>query len=286
MDSRHLMADKKICFVGAGSMAEAIIRGLIDTKLMSPEQISAVNRGNQERLKQLSDLYGLRIPRSDADKETMIREAHIVMLAMKPKDAANAIRKLAPLCYEGQLIVSVIAGLSMQAIEGWLGKPLPIVRTMPNTSSTIGLSATGLSFSSHVSDEQRQLARAIFESVGIVKVVDESLLDAVTGVSGSGPAYIYYVMEAIIQGGIACGLTRQEATELTVQTVVGAAEMVRTTGEEPAELRRKVTSPGGTTEAALKVMADYKLQEAVTKAVTRAAERAAELGAQMNQADS
>jgi len=270
---------RSICFVGAGSMAEAIIKGLIDTKLLAPGQISAINRSHAPRLEELAALYGITIPADEADKSRLIREADIVVLAMKPKDAGTAITALSPLLYDGQLLISVIAGLSISALQELLGKKLPIIRTMPNTSSTIGLGATGMSLSSEVTKEQERLATAIFESVGIVKIVDEQLLDAVTGVSGSGPAYIYYVMEAMIQGGIECGLAPDAARELTVQTVLGAAKMVQQTGEEPAELRRKVTSPGGTTQAALELMADYKLQEAVINGVKRAAERARELGA-------
>jgi len=271
---------RSICFAGAGSMAEAIIKGLIDTKLLAPEQISAINRSNIARLEELASSYGIQIPTDEADKSRLIREADIVLLAMKPKDSETAITALSSMMREDQLVISVIAGLSINALHVMLGQKLPIVRTMPNTSSTIGLGATGMSFSPQVTEEHAQLARAIFESVGIVRVVDEQLLDAVTGVSGSGPAYIYYVMEAMIQGGIECGLTPDAARELTVQTVLGAARMVQETGEEPAELRRKVTSPNGTTQAALELMASYKLQEAVTNGVKRAAERARELGEQ------
>jgi pyrroline-5-carboxylate reductase len=270
---------RSICFIGAGSMAEAIIKGLIDTKLLAPGQISATNRSNAARLEQLAKGYGITIPGDESDRERLIRESDIVVLAMKPKDAGTAIAELSSLLRNDQLIISVIAGLGISALQAMLGKKLPIVRTMPNTSSTIGLGATGMSLSAEVTAGQERLAVAIFESVGIVKIVEEHLLDAVTGVSGSGPAYIYYVMEAMIQGGIECGLAPDVARELTIQTVLGAARMVQQTGEEPAELRRKVTSPGGTTQAALELMAGYKLQEAVTNGVKRAAERAKELGA-------
>lgn len=273
---------QKICFLGAGSMAEAIIRGLIDTKLLEPSRISAVNRSNAERLQELSHRYGITVPQTESDKDRLIRDADIVVLAMKPKDAGPALASLASLLHNEQLIISVIAGISTDALMKMIGKELPIVRTMPNTSSTIGLGATALCFSKQVSEEQRRWAEAIFASVGIVKIVDESLIDAVTGVSGSGPAYIYYVMEAMIEGGIQLGLTPEAAKELTVQTVLGAARMVQITGEEPAELRRKVTSPGGTTQAALGVMASYQLQEAIIQGVRRSAERAGELGQQLD----
>jgi len=269
----------RISFVGAGSMAEAIIRGLINTGWIASRQIVAVNRSNAERLQQLASLYDISIPTDEAARDQLITSSDIVVLAMKPKDAAQAIADLAPRLHERQLIISVIAGLNIGSLTRIIGKPLPIARTMPNTSSSIGLGATGISFSERVTDVQRQLAQTIFESVGIVRIVEEPLLDVVTGVSGSGPAYIYYVMEAMIRGGIECGLSPDAAKDLTLQTVLGAARMVQETGEEPAELRRKVTSPGGTTQAALELMASNDLQETISNAVKRAAERARELGA-------
>lgn len=273
---------KHICFIGAGSMAEAIIKGLIAKRLFAPGQISAVNRSNAERLRTLSASYGITIPAGEADKETLITRADVVVLAMKPKDAAQALGAIGPLLQERQLIISVIAGLTISSLTKMLGKPLAIARTMPNTSSMIGLGATGICYSDQVTAEQRLLARTIFESVGIVHEADEPLLNIVTGVSGSGPAYIYYIMEAMIQGGIEGGLSPQAAEELTVQTVLGAAMMVRQTGEKPEELRRKVTSPGGTTQAAIELMNSFKVREAVTRAVKRAAERAEELGSMLD----
>jgi pyrroline-5-carboxylate reductase len=153
-----------------------------------------------------------------------------------------------------------------------------IVRTMPNTSSTIGLGATGISFSSTVSNGQRLLAETMFQSIGLTAVVEEPLLDAVTGVSGSGPAYVYYLMEAMIEAGLSLGLSEEAARELTVQTVLGAAHMVKATNENPAELRRKVTSPNGTTQAAIETLDAHSFSQAVVRAIGRAAERAGEMG--------
>jgi pyrroline-5-carboxylate reductase len=198
---------------------------------------------------------------------------------MKPKDAAEAIASIKPLALPKQLFISVIAGLSISAIEQLLGGKASVVRAMPNTSSTIGLGATGISYSENVTPQQRLLTEAIFNSVGINAVVDESLQQAVTGVSGSGPAYVYYFMESMIASATQLGLSEEAAKELVIQTVLGAAEMVRYTGEEPAELRRKVTSPNGTTQAAIEVMVENRFSETIIKAVKRSAERAGELGA-------
>ncbi|WP_127530698.1 pyrroline-5-carboxylate reductase [Paenibacillus kobensis] len=269
----------KLCFYGAGSMAEAIVRGLISQELTKASNIGMLNRQNAERLAELNSRYGVVTAGDDASKQEMIRNADIVFLAPKPKDAAGALEQLRPLLSPNQLIVSVIAGLSIRTIEQLLGRPMAVVRTMPNTSSTIGLGATGISYSSSVTEEQRALSEAMFQAVGLTAVVEEPLLDVVTGVSGSGPAYIYYMMESMIAGGIKLGLTPEAARELTVQTVLGAAEMVRTTGEQPADLRRKVTSPNGTTQAALETLDAHGFSEGVERAVARAAERAGELGA-------
>jgi len=269
----------KLCFYGAGSMAEAIVRGLIGQGLTEGPNIGMLNRQNAERLTELNARYGVATAVDDAAKQDMIRNADIVFLAPKPKDAASALEQLRPLLSSGQLIVSVIAGLSIRTIEQLLGRPMAIVRTMPNTSSTIGLGATGISYSAAVTSEQRALSEAMFQAVGLTAVVDEPLLDVVTGVSGSGPAYIYYMMESMIAAGEKLGLTAEAARELTVQTVLGAAEMVRATGEQPADLRRKVTSPNGTTQAALETLDASGFSAGIERAVARAAERAGELGA-------
>ncbi|MBO7748316.1 pyrroline-5-carboxylate reductase [Paenibacillus sp. MWE-103] len=270
-----------LCFYGAGSMAEALVRGVLDRGLTEPSRIGMMNRQNAERMRELSDRYGITGAVGDAAKETMLREADIVFLAMKPKDAADAIRGVRDLLHPGQLVVSLIAGMTIATLETLLGKPMPIARTMPNTSSTIGLGATGLSFSASATDAQRRLTDAMFQAVGLTAIVEEPLLEVVTGLSGSGPAYIYYMMEAMIAAGAKLGLTPEAARELTVQTVLGAAHMVKATGEDPAELRRKVTSPNGSTQAAIEKFDAYRFAEAVEAAVARSAERAVEMGAEI-----
>ncbi|WP_274650527.1 pyrroline-5-carboxylate reductase [Paenibacillus humicola] len=268
----------RFCFYGAGSMAEAIVRGLLERGLTRPEQIGVLNRQNADRLYELSERYGVRPAAEGAAKEAILREADVIFLAMKPKDAADAIRRLEGVVSPRQLIVSVIAGLSIATMETILGRKMAIVRTMPNTSSTIGLGATGISYSDSVTAGQKAVAESVFQAVGLTAVVAEPLLDVVTGVSGSGPAYIYYMMEAMIEAGRKLGLTGEAARELTVQTVLGAASMVKATGEDPAELRRKVTSPNGTTQAAIETLDARGFTEGVIGAVERAAGRAGELG--------
>jgi pyrroline-5-carboxylate reductase len=272
------LSNISLCFYGAGSMAEAIFRGLIESKLADPDRITVMNRQNAERLRELRERYGVRAAADDAAKTDALHNADVIVLGMKPKDAAAAIRSLRTALRPEQLIVSVIAGLSIATIHQLIGRGQAVVRTMPNTSSTIGLGASGISFSASVTPGQRELSLAMFGSIGMYAVVEEPFIDAVNGVSGSGPAYVYYLMEGMIASGIELGLSPEAARELTVQTVLGAAEMVRQTGENPAELRRKVTSPNGTTFAAIETFDRYHFQEAIRSAIRRCAERAREMG--------
>ncbi|MDI4645544.1 pyrroline-5-carboxylate reductase [Cohnella hashimotonis] len=272
------LAHSKICFYGAGSMAEAIIRGLVDTGTAPAGNITVFNRSNADRLAELRGRYGVLTADSEAARQDALLTSDVIVLAMKPKDAAAALRALAPTLRAEQLIVSLIAGLSIETIRKLTGASQPVVRTMPNTSSSIGLGATGIAFSEGLADDTQRLALDMFGAVGIAQVVEERLLEAVTAVSGSGPAYIYFVMEAMIAAGVAQGLTPEAARELTVQTVRGAADMVRLTGEQPSELRRKVTSPNGTTQAAIETLQRLGVDEAFSAAMDRCAERAGELG--------
>jgi pyrroline-5-carboxylate reductase len=267
-----------VCFVGAGSMAEAMLRGITGSGLLPPESITITNRNNAERLRELAGRYGVRTAFSQEDKLEALARADVVVLGMKPKDAAEALAALKTHLEARHLVVSVIAGLSIGTIQKLLGRKQPVARAMPNTSSQIGLGATGIAFSEEAGAADRERALALFRAIGIAAEVDERLLDAVTAVSGSGPAYIYLMMEAMMDAASRFGLSPETARELIVQTVRGAAEMVRLTGEEPTELRRRVTSPGGTTQAAIETLERLGFREAVVQAMERAAHRAGELG--------
>lgn len=284
MNSTHQASLGSICFYGAGSMAEAIVRGLIHKSVAAPKQISMLNRSNQERLTYLTQLYGVLTGNSEQDKNKYLTEASIIVLAMKPKDAKEALTELGPKLQEGQLIVSLIAGISISTLQQLLGTNAPIARSMPNTSSSIGLGATGLSFSEETTDDHVQQVLSMFQSVGIVSVIPEEQMDILTGVSGSGPAYIYYMIEAMIEAGIEGGLTPDQARNLTVQTVLGAASMMLETGEDPAKLRKDITSPNGSTQAALEVLADKDFTNTVKAAVHRCKERSFEMGQAVKEA--
>ncbi|WP_409346660.1 pyrroline-5-carboxylate reductase [Paenibacillus sp. MBLB4367] len=279
--ANNRLSAQKITFVGAGSITEAIVRGLVEQRIADPKHLFALNRSSRDRLDAMKKQYGIQACTLEEEREcyeTYIRDADVVVMAMKPKDVGQAVHALKPYLNANQLLVSVVAGLSMDTVARILQNGMPIVRTMPNTSSTLGLGATGMSFSPEASETHQAIAFEMFQAIGEVSVVAEEQLDTVTGLSGSGPAYIYYMMEAMIEAGVMGGLTFQDAHSLTVQTVLGAATMVKVTKEDPAELRRKVTSPNGTTQAALELMNENGFTEIVQRAVLRATERARELG--------
>ncbi|KXG11165.1 Pyrroline-5-carboxylate reductase [Anoxybacillus sp. P3H1B] len=263
-----------IAFMGAGSMAEALIAGMTKT-LYQPEQIIVTNRCNTERLAYIQKTYHVR---TEINKDTALKEADIVILAMKPKDAAEAISSIAHAIGEHQLIISVLAGVTTDTIVSLIGKPVAVVRAMPNTSAAIGQSATAISCGRYANDSHLATAQALFETVGIVTAVNEEDLHAVTGLSGSGPAYVYYLVEAMEKAADEIGLEREVAKDLILQTIIGAAHMLKTTDKQPAMLRKEVTSPGGTTEAGIGVLERYHYQEAVISCIKRAAERSQELG--------
>ncbi|GIO69380.1 pyrroline-5-carboxylate reductase [Paenibacillus sp. FSL M7-1455] len=283
MSQQQAMIAEPITFYGAGSMAEAIVRGLIHKSVVQAADITMLNRSNSRRLDELQQKYGVNVSNDAEALPRILQHAPVIVLAMKPKDAAEALKKLGPLLSDDTLIVSVIAGLTIRTMQDLLGRKQPVARTMPNTSSSIGLGSTGIAYSKEITDKQRQTVMTLFGAVGTVTIVEEEKLEILTGISGSGPAYIYYMMEAMMAAGIRGGLTPQQCRELTVQTVLGAARMVQVTGEEPAALRAKVTSPNGSTQAALEVLDKGDFFETVIAAVARCAERSREMGAALKE---
>jgi pyrroline-5-carboxylate reductase len=267
--------DKKICFVGAGAMAEALVRGLLEQKVVKPGQISVTNRDDRFRLDEL--VYNFGVVANAEHKYRSIAEADILILAMKPKDVSHALQEIRPFTSPEQLIISVIAGISTTSISAQLCHEAPVIRSMPNTSAVVGKSATGIAPGAYAGQAHVETARQIFESIGLVIVTDEEKMDAITGVSGSGPAYVYLLVESMLNGAQAVGLTYAEAKDLVLQTIIGAATMLVETNEDPATLRRQVTSPNGTTQAGLEILAQYNFEQAVQRCIQRATERSAEL---------
>jgi pyrroline-5-carboxylate reductase len=270
---------KTIAFIGAGSMAEALIAGMTKT-LYKSEQIIVTNRSNKKRLEYMRNTYHVRV---EIDKEKAVKEADIIILAMKPKDVVEGINAISETVREDQLIISVLAGVSTDSILSLLKKKVAVVRAMPNTSATIGKSATAIALGRYANKTHLSIAKTLFETVGVVTVVAENDLHAVTGLSGSGPAYVYYLVEAMEKAAKEIGLEQSVAKDLILQTIIGAAEMLKSSAKHPSILRKEVTSPGGTTEAGIKILEDYHYQEAVIACIKRATKRSAELGESLGQ---
>lgn len=273
-----MLNDQTIGFLGAGSMAEAIISGLLDKQLLPAKHIIVTNRTERTRLQQLENDYGIQ---TTTDHATLVSQSDILILAMKPKDVSDIQQNKASL-REDQLILSVLAGISTDHISQLLGRPIPVIRAMPNTSSAVGCSATGLAAGAHVRPNHLETAQTIFQSIGKAAVVDEDQMDIVTGLAGSGPAFIYSMIEAMEEAGIQGGLDPQTTKTLARQTLFGVAQMLQQTGKEPEELRQKIMSPGGTTVAGLDTLQSNGFTESVQAAVHRSAERAEELGKKGN----
>ncbi|HEY8450089.1 MAG TPA: pyrroline-5-carboxylate reductase [Bacillota bacterium] len=265
---------RRIALIGAGEMAEALVAGLLSGGALKPEQISLTNRSGGSRLRQLARAFGVCTNQS---KAAMLAEADVAILAVKPADADVALTEIAPLVRRESVVVSVMAGIPLAYLADRLPGHARLVRAMPNAASRVGRAVTALCRSVTCDDEAFALAHELFSQVGITVTIDESLFDAVTAISGSGPAYVYLLVEGMLEAARSLGLPDDVARRLTVQTVIGAGAMLSATPLSPGELRRQVTSPGGTTAAALEVLKDAGFLPIVHRAVCRAAERAAEL---------
>ncbi|MGE5591244.1 MAG: pyrroline-5-carboxylate reductase [Bacillota bacterium] len=270
-----MLRDVVIGFLGAGSMAEALLQGLITAGLTTPDRLWVTNRSNRERLARLARGLGVHTTFNKAD---VVAAAVLLVVACKPKDVPGLLDEIGGLTRPGQVVLSVAAGIGTTTLAAGLNTGVQVVRAMPNTSSLVRESATAISAGPGATAESMALCRAVLEAVGQVVEVPESMLDAVTGLSGSGPAYVYAMVEALTEAGAVAGLPDEVARQLAVQTVLGAASMLRQTREDPAVLRQRVTSPGGTTMAGLQVLQDRGFHQAIVGAVARAAERSRELG--------
>ena len=266
----------RIVFVGAGAMAEAIINGLTKQEKISPDNIHVMNKSDVEQLQQLKKAYNVEIV---CKEKKALCEANIVFLAMKPKDAKYAMTDIAPFLNKDATLISVIAGVTIQTITNYLGSR-PIARVMPNTSAAVGLSASAVSWNRLVTEKEKLLIIDILESIGTVKAVDEEDLHVVTALSGSGPAYFYYFAEQFEAAAIQHGLEKSDARQLFIQTMEGAAQMMKNGDFEPEELRRRVTSPGGTTEAGLEKLIQHNVGEAIFACIDAAQNKSRLLGKQ------
>lgn len=270
-----MLIDKRIGFIGAGSMAEAILAGLLEKGEIQKKNLSIINRQDQNRLSELVSKYQLDFNQCKAEK---VITADVIILAVKPNDLFDLLKEWGSKFHAEQCLVSVAAGISLKCIETFLQEKVSVIRSMPNTSSSVGFSATALSGGRWAREQDMEIAKQIFSSIGLVLTIKEELMDAVTGLSGSGPAYFYYMVEAMEQAGVKAGLSEKEAKMLTLQTILGAAHMLNDTKQEAKKLREAVTSPNGTTMAGLNTLREYRFEEAIEQAVLKAKERSAKMG--------
>jgi pyrroline-5-carboxylate reductase len=270
-------ASDSVCwgYIGAGRMATALVEGMIGRGVATPGRILASDPSESAR-QLLADRAGIRTSASNVE---VASQADVVVLAVKPQVIGTALAEVAPALGAGKLVISIVAGVTTASLRAGLGGSARLVRVMPNTPALVGAGASGYCLGEGATPADEALVRRLLEAVGRAYRVPESLIDAVTGLSGSGPAFVYAVIEALSDGGVRAGLPRDVATPLAAQTVLGAALMVLETGLHPGALKDQVTSPGGTTIAGLHALERGGLRAALMDAVEAAARRAGELGA-------
>ena len=257
--------------IGAGVMGEALIAALIRSGV-NPSDISFAEK-RSERAAELTARYSI----SHKDPSEVAAQASTILLVVKPQDMDVTLSELAPHIGADSLLISFAAGKTIASITKGLGKPNPVIRVMPNTPALLGKGASGYSIGEAVTDQQRDFVATFLAATGKAIEVPESLQDAVTATSGSGPAYFFAFVEAMVEGSVALGLSREDATTLTIQTIVGAAALLESSGDSPTTLREKVTSPNGTTAAAIASFQSSGLNEIVAQAMVAAAKRSQEL---------
>jgi pyrroline-5-carboxylate reductase len=264
----------RVGFVGSGNMAEAICRSMINDAFYKPIQIAAYD-ASEERRKYFHDKFGVYVCKSNVE---LVDNSEHILLAVKPQVMPKVLEEIKPAIGPGQKIISIAAGISTKYIETSLDRSVPVVRVMPNTPLMVGAGTIALAAGQYAGQDDLNFARTLFAASGVVITLEERLIDAVTAISGSGPAYFFYFIEAMVQAGIEMGLTPEHARILACNTALGSAKMVTTLSDSPAELRRKVTSPAGTTEAAIKVMDQTGMKQHFIDAMNAAAARSRELG--------
>jgi pyrroline-5-carboxylate reductase len=269
--------DKTVAFLGAGNMAGALIKGLLASGALQPAQV-LVTDVRKARLEELEAKHGVRVI---ASNEEAARLADVVVLATKPQVFDRLLPEVKKGVRPEALVISIAAGIPVSAIEALLPTGTRVVRTMPNTPAIVDAGATAIAAGTHATEADVALARALFDSVGVTVVLDESLLDAVTGLSGSGPAYMFLIIEALSDAGVKVGLHRESAQLLAAQTVLGSAKLLLETGEHPGRLKDMVTSPGGTAIAGLASLEAGGLRTTLINAVETATARARTLGEEM-----
>ena len=267
------LESKALSIIGVGNMGQALLGGLLESQAIAPAQVSVHNR-RPERTATVAERFGVRAASDNVD---CVREADIVLLGVKPQILLSILDELRGHLND-PLVVSIAAGISTAQIEEALGHRARVVRAMPNTPALIKQGATAISPGVHATEQDLEMAEAILGPTGHVARVDEALLDAVTGLSGSGPAYVFLIIEAFADAGVKVGLSREIALDLAVQTIQGAARMLQETKMHPGQLKDMVTSPGGTAIAGLHTLEEGGMRTTIMNAVEAATQRAKELG--------
>jgi pyrroline-5-carboxylate reductase len=273
--------DSTVAVLGAGNIGSALISGLLEAKAIKPEKLVAADISEQQ-LAALAKKHKIRV--LQGGNREAAQQAGVIVLAVKPYLVGDILDEIGDALRPGQILMSVAAGVSIEFLMSRLAKPKaasktkqPIIRAMPNLAMTVHASATALCANQAATAEHRQIAEQIFRSVGTVAWVTEDKMHAVTGLSGSGPAYVYLILEGLTAGGVNMGLAPEVARALALQTLLGAAKLAQQTGEHPAALRDRVTTPGGTTIAGLAELERYGVRSALMEAVEAATERSEQL---------
>lgn len=266
---------KRVAFLGAGNMGEALIKGLTQSGLVPVGSITASDP-RADHLGHIAKRYAITVI---ADNAALVGGADVIILAVKPQIMAAVLKEIAPVVDEGKLLISIAAGVSTRKLRDQLGKPARLIRVMPNTPALVLEGVTAIARAEGLKPGDLEAAQELFAAVGKVVVLDESAMDAVTGLSGSGPAYVAMAIEALADGGVKMGLDRATAMTLAAQTVLGSARLILDTGVHPGQLKDMVSSPGGTTIAGIAALEECGLRRAFIQAVERATLRSRELGA-------
>jgi pyrroline-5-carboxylate reductase len=268
------LKDKRVGFLGAGNMGEALIKGLVTAGVVPGDRLT-VTDVRAERLTQLREQYGVR---AGADNRALARDSDVIVLCVKPQVMDQVLKEIAAEVSRAKLLISVAAGVATSRMRTALGTESRLIRVMPNTPALVLEGVTAIARGDGLEPGDLDVASEIFGAVGRVVVLEERAMDAVTGLSGSGPAYVAIVIEALADGGVKVGLDRATAMTLAVQTVVGAARLLQQTGLHPGALKDMVSSPGGTTIAGVAALEAGRLRGTLIEAVERATERSRELG--------
>ena len=270
------MNNKNIAIIGGGNMGEAMARGILKTKWATPDHMM-IAEPLKEKLEKLKSMaHGIKASHSNLDAASW---ADVILLSVKPQIMAHVLEEIKPVMKDSKLVISLAAGISTSFMEKKLGGKGPVIRTMPNIAAVVRESATAICPGKYATEEHLSVARNIFESVGIVvDINEESLMDAVTGLSGTGPMYVFQILEGLSDAGVKVGLSRDVANVLSVQTLIGSSKLIKDTKEHPAKLKDLVTSPGGTAISALHSLERNGLKAMLIDAVEVASKRSAELG--------